>query len=120
LPNPVGQLDKNTTGLMLFTREGEISNYLNLPGNVTKTYVRASYPHPHPPIQPPPPPPLSRTLARTHACILGAPCPLPPPVDTHALAVTWCGVCNEPQIPRNVRGTHRAPRPDVRTAQAAA
>jgi 23S rRNA pseudouridine2605 synthase len=35
---PVGQLDKNTTGLMVFTDSGDISNWINLPGMVPKTY----------------------------------------------------------------------------------
>ncbi len=36
--HPIGQLDKNTTGLFLFTNCGNTSNYINLPGNVQKTY----------------------------------------------------------------------------------
>ena len=36
--HPVGQLDKNTTGLYLFTTNGDMSNYLCLPGCVEKTY----------------------------------------------------------------------------------
>ena len=38
LLQPVGQLDKNTTGLMIFTDSGDVSNWINLPGNVPKTY----------------------------------------------------------------------------------
>lgn len=37
--HPIGQLDKHTTGLFLFTNCGNTSNYINLPGNVCKTYV---------------------------------------------------------------------------------
>ena len=37
--HPIGQLDRNTTGLFLFTNCGNTSNYINLPGNVCKTYV---------------------------------------------------------------------------------
>lgn len=37
--HPIGQLDKNTTGLFLFCTNGDAANYLNLPGTTTKTYV---------------------------------------------------------------------------------
>ena len=37
--HPIGQLDKNTTGLFLICTNGDAANYLNLPGTTTKTYV---------------------------------------------------------------------------------
>ena len=36
---PIGQLDKNTTGLYLFTTNGQISNYINLKGILEKKYI---------------------------------------------------------------------------------
>jgi pseudouridine synthase len=38
-PFPIGQLDKNTTGLLLFTTNGHVANFINLPGRVRKTYL---------------------------------------------------------------------------------
>ena len=37
--HPIGQLDKNTTGLYLFSNDGDYSNYINLPGNIEKKYI---------------------------------------------------------------------------------
>lgn len=37
-PQPIGQLDKNTTGLLLFTDDGRVANWICLPGTVPKTY----------------------------------------------------------------------------------
>ena len=37
--HPIGQLDKQTTGLFLFSNDGDCSNYINLPGNIEKKYV---------------------------------------------------------------------------------
>ena len=36
--HPIGQLDKNTTGLFLFTNCGNTGNFINLPGNIQKVY----------------------------------------------------------------------------------
>lgn len=38
-PHPIGQLDKHTTGMLLFSSSGDISNWINLPGNTPKTYI---------------------------------------------------------------------------------
>mmetsp|Transcript_25574 Transcript_25574/g.78661 ORF Transcript_25574/g.78661 Transcript_25574/m.78661 type:complete len:349 (+) Transcript_25574:58-1104(+) len=37
-PMPIGQLDIDTTGLLLFTDDGDLSMLINLPGNVPKMY----------------------------------------------------------------------------------
>ena len=42
--HPVGQLDKNTTGLFLFCTNGDAANFLNLPDTTKKTYVATYYP----------------------------------------------------------------------------
>lgn len=35
---PVGRLDRDSRGLLLFTREGELSNLLTQPGKFSKIY----------------------------------------------------------------------------------
>lgn len=35
---PIGRLDLDSKGLILFTKDGQISNYLTKPGNCTKLY----------------------------------------------------------------------------------